>query len=78
LTGIAGTLFSACSFGLLVFMRLFLATFFTLFAGFSIYIPGIERNNTRTRSVIQKMLPTCLAVITVLEVGLNLVDKIVL
>ncbi len=45
---------------------------------FTFIIPEIERNKTRTRSVIQKMSPNCLAVITVLEVGLNLVDKIVL
>ena len=38
----------------------------------------IGSRKTRIRSVIQNMLPTCMAVITVLEAGLNLVDKIVL
>jgi hypothetical protein len=68
LTGISGTLFTTCSFDLLVFIRLFLATFFTLFVGFSIFtidISGIARNEIRIRSDIQKMLPNCSAVITV-------------
>jgi hypothetical protein len=80
LVGIAGTLFSACFDGLPVFRRLFFATFFTLLAGFSIFAidtSEIERIRIRIRLVNQNKLPTCMAVITVLEAGLNLVDKIV-
>jgi hypothetical protein len=81
LVGIAGTLFSACFDGLPEYRRLFLAIFFTLLAGFSIFAidtSEIERIRIRIRLVNQNKLPTCMAVITVLEAGLNLVDKIVL
>jgi hypothetical protein len=80
LIGIAGTLFSACFVGFLVFRRLFLATFFTLLGGFSIFAidtSEIERNRIRIRLDTQNMLPNCMAVITVTLVGLKFVDKFV-
>jgi hypothetical protein len=76
----SGIFFTTCSFGFLVFRRLFLATFFTLLVGFSIFaidISEIERNRIRIRLDSQNMLPNCMAVITVTLVGLKFVDKFV-
>jgi hypothetical protein len=74
LVGIAGTFFSACYVGLPVFRKLCFATFFTRLAGFSIsrFISReFKETTTRTRQYSKTMWPTCLAVITVLKVGLK-------